>query len=243
MALNIPGALNALRALARRTAGRRPGVPAPRPGARDLDIRPAATEEEAQAIRVLLAEQVPHPSFVPLPEALPRRHHRLHRELIGAWRHRDLVGAAFIGPDEQEADGIARLGLDDDAHTILDDVAMTHDIAVEPAHRRTGVALALKHHLDAWARDHGAHLALSVPMTQASRNLNQAAGHIVLPPGVALVMKVHANARTYPFTVDRRTTWALHPLTDAQQAPFRIGAADPAPHPHEPHRLHVHWLN
>ena len=47
MALNIPGALNALRALARRTAGRRPGVPAPRPGARDLDIRPAATEEEA----------------------------------------------------------------------------------------------------------------------------------------------------------------------------------------------------
>ena len=113
MALNIPRALNALRALAHRTAGRRPGVTAPRAGARDLDIRPAATEEEVQAIRALLAEQVPHPSFVPLPEALPRRHHRLHRELIGAWRHRDLVGAAFIGPDEQEADGIARLGLDD----------------------------------------------------------------------------------------------------------------------------------
>ena len=39
--------------------------------------------------------------------------------------------------------------------------AMTHDIAIEPAHRRTGIALALKHHLDAWARDHGAFRAFS----------------------------------------------------------------------------------
>lgn len=245
MALNIPGALNALRALARRTAGRRPGVTAPRAGARDLDIRPAATEEEVQAIRALLAEQVPYPSFVPLPEALPRRHHRLHRELIGAWRHRDLVGAAFIGPDEQEADGIARLGLDDDAHTILDDVAMTHDIAVEPAHRRTGIALALKHHLDAWAHDHGAHLALSVPMTQASRNLNQAAGHIVLPPDITLVIQIKAHARTHAFPAREGTTWALRLLTDTAHTPIRVGVHPPMPHTRPGHqqRIRIAWLN
>ena len=122
---------------------------------------------------------------------------------------------------------------------------MTHDIAVEPAHRRTGIALALKHHLDAWAHDHGAHLALSVPMTQASRNLNQAAGHIVLPPDITLVIQIKAHARTHAFPAQEGTTWALRLLTDTAHTPIRVGVHPPMPHTRPGHqqRIRIAWLN
>ncbi|WP_043564769.1 GNAT family N-acetyltransferase [Actinomyces israelii] len=219
--------------------------PTSRGQATGLNIRPAATKEEVQAIHTLITEQVPYPSFVPLPETLPDRNNHLHRELVGAWRDSHLVGAAFIGPAEQEADHPARLGLHDDAKTILDNVAMIHDLAVEPAHRRQGIALALKHWLATWARDHGTHLILSVPMNQASRDLNEAAHYIVLPPNITLVIQIKANRRTYAFPSNEGTTWALHLLTDTPNAPIRVGVHPPAPNPRPGHQhlTRVAFLN
>lgn len=210
-----------------RDGGTSTPAPGARPGAGDLDIRPAATEEEVQAIRSLVTQQIPDPGSVALPEALPHRHHGLHRELVGAWRHGDLVGAAFVGPSEQEADGFTRGGLHHDAETVLDNVAMLHDVAVEPAHRRTGVALALKHWVSAWAADHGAHLVISVPTTQEARDLNQAAGHRLLPPGVTLVMQVKTNGHTCRCPSEEGTTWSLRRLTEASRCPLLVGAEQP----------------
>ena len=220
-------------------------TPTSRTGATGLDIRPAATQEEVQAIRTLLTEQVPYPNFVPLPETIPNRHNHLHRELIGAWRDSHLIGAAFIGPAEQEADHPKRLGLHDDAKTILQNVAMTHDIAVEPTHRRTGTALAVKHHLNTWAHDHGAHLVLAVPMNQASRNLNEAADYILLPPDITLVIQIKTNRRTYAYPTNEGTTWALHLLTDTPDTPIRVGVHPPMTNPRPGHRqtTRVAFLN
>lgn len=199
----------------------------PRQGRNDLDIRPATTEEEVQAIRALITEQIPEPGSIPLPETIPDRHSHLHRELIGAWSNSNLIGAAFIGPDEQEAEGFTRHGLNDDAHAILDNTAMIHNLAVEPAHRRTGVATTLKYWLHTWARDHGAHLVIAIPTTQAARNLNKATGYILLPPGITLIMQIKASGRAGRYRTDEHTTWALHVLTDASRSPIAVGVDQP----------------
>ena len=242
MAHNI---LKTLRNLLRWPTSDTDVIPTSRTGTTELDIRPAATQEEVQAIHTLLTEQVPYPNFVPLPEVLPNRHNHLHRELIGAWRDSHLIGAAFIGPAEQEADHPKRLGLHDDAKTILQNVAMTHDIAVEPTHRRTGTALAVKHHLNTWAHDHGAHLVLAVPMNQASRNLNEAADYILLPPDITLIMQIKAHASAHGFPAKEGTTWALRILDQATDPPIRVGVHQPMPHANrgEHHILSVQFLN
>lgn len=223
---------NAITQAIRRVLGRpttKPAPPAtsPRPGRKDLDIRPAATEEEVQAIRTLITGQIPEPGYIPLPKTIPSRHNHLHRELIGAWSNSDLIGAAFIGPDEQEAEGLKRHGFNDDAHAILDNIAMIHNLAVEPTHRRTGVATALKHWLHTWARDHGAHLVISIPTTQAARNLNKATGYILQPSGITLIMQIKTNGRSTKLPADKHTTWAFHVLTDTTRLPISIGIYQP----------------
>lgn len=242
MAHNI---LKTLTNLLRRPTSDTDVTPTSRTGTTGLDIRPAATQEEVQAIRTLLTEQVPYPNFVPLPEVLPNRHNHLHRELIGAWRDSHLIGAAFIGPAEQEAHSLVGPTAHHDAEVILHNVAMIHDIAVEPAHRRTGTALAIKHHLSAWARDHGAHLILAVPMNQASRNLNQAADYILLPPDITLIMQIKAHASAHGFPAKEGTTWALRILDQTTDTPIRVGVHQPMPHANrgEHHILNVQFLN
>ena len=69
MAHNI---LKTLRNLLRWPTSDTDVTPTRRTGATGLDIRPAATQEEVQAIRTLLTEQVPYPNFVPsLERSLP----------------------------------------------------------------------------------------------------------------------------------------------------------------------------
>lgn len=194
---------------------------------KNIEVRPAATNHEVQALTGLLAREETSSNYVPLPEVLPHEHHAIHPVLVGAWHDGDLVGAAWAGSSEQEADWARGLGFNDDADVIRQHVAMVHSIAVERGARRHGVALALKDWLGAWARKHDAHVILSCLTNDQARSLNQKAGHVVLDPGVSLVMQVKTSQRTYQFPIDEGTAWAMRLLRQASHAAVRVGVLEP----------------
>lgn len=212
------GLIDVLRARLSRTA------PTSQDRGRDVDIRPAATQEEVDAIRSLLRREESSPNDVPLPDSVADDSGGLYPVLVGAWRGADLVGAVFVSPDYQEAEELrTRRHCREDADCTLRQVAAINSIAVEPAVRRQGIGLALKLWADAWSADHGAHVMISVPTNDAARKLNQAAGHTVLKPGVALCCRYKKSRHTHTFASDDRTTWAIGFLRQAGDPAIKVG--------------------
>lgn len=184
----------------------------------DIEVRPAASQAEVEALVRLLAMHETHDNFVPLPKRLPEVKDVIHPVLVGAWHDSDLVGAVWAGCSEQEADAPRIHGFDEDADAILKHVAAIHSIAVVPHARRHGVALALTGWVNAWAYEHDADAIIAIPMTEASGYLLQEAGYHVLDPGVTLIMQIKGAKRPYGFPSDESTRWGVRICRQAGQA-------------------------
>lgn len=201
-----------------------------------VEIRPVATNIEAQQARILLTQQIHAGIEAPMPTGPVHDDGTLRPTLIGAWQGNHLVGAALLGPAIQQArQMLASQGVNPDtyqaAQTILRHVAMGEAIAVHPAHRREGIGLKIKRFCDTWAADHDAHLVLSIVTNHAARALNEKAGHLVLEPHVALVLQVvdQFQRPLHPAWALLREQdqglglWALLPVTQPQDTPLRVG--------------------
>lgn len=199
------------------------------PHAPRITIDVAATQEDVERACRLLSEQIRHPSPVPFPTAPIERHDGLHAELIVARCDNAIQGAAFIGPDVQEAEYFALMSNDHARRIVIEHVAMVHAIAVDPSWRRRGIGLSLKLACDAWAADHGADLVVSVPTTQAARHLNDKAGHVVLDPGQILVLKIQGEPRPTGFPLTNGS-WAFA-LTTSTRPPKIIPGRAHSPSP------------
>jgi GNAT superfamily N-acetyltransferase len=202
---------------------------------RNLVIRPVGNEVEAQEARVLLTKQIAHPSDVPFPERVVEDDDLLRPTLIGAWADDSLVGAAFIGPDIQEANSAGLVAGKHAREFFIRNVAMIHGVAVSVDHRHEGVGTQIKRYLDAWAADHHAFLVLSVATTDFARAMNEKAGHVVLPPQVTLRIQVidHITGEGFdigfPFRDDEGydSSWAWGAVAQPAGFAVRIAEVDP----------------
>ena len=175
-----------------------------------------------EAAKRLLTEQIKNRSNVPIPDYPITTRPGLHYELIGAWHDQRLVGAIFIGPADNYAYDRDLLANPTYRPEILSrTVASIEGLAVQPHYRRGGIGLALKNAATAWANDHGAGHIISVPTTEAARELNNKAGYYLAPRNIILVLEnSEHNLRVgFPFPAD---TVALYALDQPDRTPIHV---------------------
>ena len=175
-----------------------------------------------EAAERLLTEQIKNRSNVPIPDYPITTRPGLHYELIGAWHDQRLVGAIFIGPADNYAYDRDLLANPTYRPEILSrTVASIEGLAVQPHYRRGGIGLALKNAATAWANDHGAGLIISVPTTEAARELNKKAGYYLAPRNIILVLEnsEHKLRVGFPFPAD---TVALYALDQPDRTPIHV---------------------
>ena len=210
----------------------------------------ARDDMEAQMIWGLLTEQIEHgwDLRIEYPGANP--HDLFRPTLVGAWAGDDLIGGAFVMPDEQDAESYRLVAGDHGAQIIERYCVMIQGIATLPQHRGKGVGTRLKGFCEQWARQHDALLILSIPTTDQAYALNRRCGYHVLGPLVPLIMQPHdAHRGLAPMLMPFDDTvpgsrWAFKTLGHSASASFRIGQPDTTQIPgrSDNQRIRIHWI-
>ena len=201
-----------------------------------LVMRPAETDMETQEIRRLLIGEIKTIDVKSMPHGVVHDDGTLRAAFIGAWAQDSLVGAAFVRPAIPIADQVKDipfgvLGPVQASKLIREHVVLVEGIVVSENHRREGIGLEIKRFCDAWAAQHDAVLSISVPTSKAARELNKAAGHIVLEAGEAFVIQVldDEGTKLHPVYGAVRSqhlgpsTWAFKPLVEPDGFTIRTG--------------------
>ena len=196
-----------------------------------LRIVPTAEQMQTDMVWDLLTEQIEHGWDKALPKPGPNPDDLYRPTLIGAWSENRLVGGAFVMPDSQDAQAFMSIGADKAAQAFERSCCMIQGIAVAAEHRREGIGLKIKRHCGLWAAQHDACMVLSIPTNDAARRMNEKAGYDVLPPQVALCIKVadHDRAIACCFPMDDGVAdacWAFHIVAQPKWAPLAIGQWD-----------------
>lgn len=210
----------------------------------------ARDDMQAQMIWDLLTEQITHgwDQRIEYPGANP--HDLFGPTLVGAWAGDDLVGGAFVMPDEQDAEQY-RLTIGDQGAQIIERYCvMIQGIATLPQHRGKGIGTHLKDFCELWARQHDALLILSIPTTDQAHALNRRCGYHVLAPLVTLVIQPgHADTGLTPIGLPftRQTPearWAFKILGQSTRPAIRVGQALQSDIPRRGHQqATVEWLD
>ncbi|ATU20580.1 GNAT family N-acetyltransferase [Bifidobacterium choerinum] len=210
----------------------------------------ARDDMEAQMIWGLPAEQIEHGWDQRIEYPGADTHDLFRPTLIGAWAGDDLIGGAFVMPDEQDAESYRPGAGDHGAQTVERYRVMIQGIATLPQHRAEDVGTQLKYFCEQWAREHDALLISGIPTTDQAYALNRRCGYHVLEPLVPLIMQPHdAHTGLTPMPIPFDDTipgsrWAFKTLGHSASASFRIGQFDDTQIPgrSDDQRIHIHWI-
>ncbi|MEW6933716.1 GNAT family N-acetyltransferase [Trueperella pyogenes] len=174
------------------------------------------TPHDYQAAIGMLAEHIEQFSQLPFPVFPIHDQAGLYGELIGAWHNQGLVGALMVGPAHHythDPSLLANPAYKPEVFTAA--IACIDALVVKPGYRRHGIGLALKNTATAWADQHGASIMLSVPTTNAARELTKKAGYQVLGPNIILMIKHpdHELRIGFPFPNDTVAVYAFNNTT------------------------------